>query len=102
MTAIERWTLSLLSLAVGDTDRLNSLRPPNQSSFPRIPFPQIFHACFANHSNFHIPCALPRDVTAPESPFIEQMALSCLTQLPSAISINYRDFEFSAFKRGLI
>jgi len=102
MTTNERVTLFLLSLAAGDTDRVNSLGPPIKSSFPRIPFPQTLHTCFASSSKFFIPFALPHDVAAPETPSIEQMELSCLTQWHSPIGIRYRDFEFSAFRRGLI
>jgi hypothetical protein len=76
MTAMVRRVLSLFDPAAGGADRLNSLRTPNQSSFPRSPFPQIVHTCLANPLKFHIPCASPRDVTAPASPLIEQMALS--------------------------
>jgi hypothetical protein len=103
MTAIEHRDLTLFDLVDGSADRVNSLLPPNKSSLPRIPFPQIFHAWFESPSNFLIPFALPRDVTAPETPPIVQMALSCLTQWFAAIGICYRDLELLAFRqRGLI
>jgi hypothetical protein len=103
MTDRVRGVLSLFDLAAGSADRENSLRPPNNSSFPRIPLLQIVHACFAIPSKFLIPFALPRDVTASETPPIVQMALSCLTQWFAAIGICYRDLELLAFRqRGLI
>jgi len=102
MTAIALKIISLSGAAVGSADRDNSLRPPNRSSFPPIPFPQTLHAGFAGSSKFFSTFALPYDVAAPQPPSIELMTQSCLTPWHSAIGIRYRDFDFFTSIRGLI